>query len=54
MDLLAEYHDIFVLKDREMDCMEAAEHAIEFTDPKLFKERPWNIPSGLLEGSKST
>ena len=31
---------------------EAAEHKIEVTDPKPFKERPRNIPSGLLEEVK--
>ena len=35
-----------------MGCTEAAEHKIEVTDPKPFKERPRNIPSGLLEEVK--
>ena len=52
LDLLAEYHDIFALEDGEMGCTEAAEHKIEVTDPKPFKERPRNIPSGLLEEVK--
>ena len=47
--LLAKYHDIFALEDGEMGCTEAAKHKIEVTDPKPFKERPRNIPSGLLE-----
>ena len=52
LDLLAEYHDIFALEDGEMGCTEAAKHSIEVTDPKPFKERPRNIPSGLLEEVK--
>ena len=32
-----------------MGCTEAAKHKIEVTDPKPFKERQRNIPSGLLE-----
>ena len=35
-----------------MGCTEAAEHRIEVMDPKPFKERPRNIPSGLLEELK--
>ena len=35
-----------------MGCTEAADHKIEVTDPKPFKERPRNIPSGLLEEVK--
>ena len=52
LNLLAEYHDIFVLEDREMGCTEAAKHKIEVTDPKPFKNRPRNIPSGFLEEVK--
>ena len=52
LDLLAEYHDIFVLEDGEMGCTEATEHKIKVTDPKPFKERPRNIPSGLFEEVK--
>ena len=52
INLLAEYHDIFALEDREMGCTEAAEHKIEVTDPKPFKERLRNIPSGLLKEVK--
>ena len=51
-NLLAKYHDIFTLEDGEMRCTEAAEHKIEVTDPKPFKERLRNIPSGLLEEVK--
>ena len=50
--MLAEYHDIFTLEDGEMGCSEATEHKIEVTDLKPFKERPRNIPSGLLEEVK--
>ena len=52
LNLLAEYHDIFTLEDGEMECTEAAEHKIEVTDPKPFKERPQNIPTGLLDEVK--
>ena len=52
LNLLAEYHDIFALESGEMECTEAAEHKIEVTDSKPFKERPRNIPSGLLEEVK--
>ena len=52
LNLLAKYHDIFALEDGEMGCTEAAEHKIEVTDPKPFKERLRNIPSGLLEEVK--
>ena len=52
LNLLAKYHDIFALEDGEMGCTEASEHKIEVTDPKPFKERPRNIPSGLLEEVK--
>ena len=52
LDVLAEYHDIFTLEDGEMGCTEATKHKIEVTDWKPFKERPRNIPSGLLEEVK--
>ena len=52
LDLLAEYSDIFALEDGEMGCTEATEHQIKVTDLKPFKERPRNIPSGLLEEVK--
>ena len=52
LNILAEYYDIFTLEDGELGCTEAAEHKIEVTDPKPFKERPRNISSGLLEEVK--
>ena len=52
LNLLMEYHDIFMLEDGEMACTKAAEHKIEVTDPRPFKERPRNIPSGLLDEVK--
>ena len=52
LNLLAKYHDIFTLEDREMGCTEATKHKIKVTDPKPFKERLGNIPSGLLEEVK--
>ena len=51
-DLLVECHDISTLEDGEMGCIEAAEHKIKVMDLKHFKERPRNIPSGLLEEVK--
>ena len=35
-----------------MGCTKVVEHKIEVTDPRPFKERQWNIPSGLLEEVK--
>ena len=52
LNLLAKYHDLLALEDGEMGCTGAAEHKIELTDPKPFKERLRNIPSGLLEEVK--
>ena len=52
LDLLAEFHDVFALEDGEMGCTEATEHHIELTDPRPFKERPTNIPEGLLQEVK--
>ena len=52
LNLLAEYHDIFPLEDREMGCTEATEHKVEVTNPRPFKERQWNIPSSLLDEVK--
>ena len=51
-DFLAEFHDMFALEDGEMGQMEVTEHHIELTDDKPFKERPWNVPEGLLEKVK--
>ena len=52
LNLLAVYHDIFTLENGEMECTEAAKHKIKVTDPKPFKQRLRNIPSGLLEEVK--
>ena len=35
-----------------MGCTKVAEHKIEVTDPRPFKERLRNIPSGLLDEVK--
>ena len=51
-DLLAEFHDMFALKDGEIGQTEEMEHHIELTDVKPFKERPRNMPEGLLEEVK--
>ena len=48
LNLLVEYPNIFALEDGEMGCTKAAEHKIKVTDPRPFKERLRNIPSGLL------
>ena len=37
LNLLAEYHDIFMLEDGEMGSTQAAEHKIEVTDPDPSK-----------------
>ena len=52
LNLLAEYHDTFALEDGEIRCAKAAELKIKVTDPKPFKERPRNIPLGLLDEVK--
>ena len=52
LNLQAEYHNIFALEDGEMGCTKAAEHKIKVTDPKPFKERSQNIPTGLLDEVK--
>ena len=52
LDVLAVYHDIFTLEDGEMGCQKLSNAKIEVMDLKPFKERPRNIPSGLLEEVK--
>ena len=52
LNLLAEYHDIFALEDGKMGCTKVAEHKIKVMDPGPFKERPRNIPFGLLNEVK--
>ena len=52
LNLLAEYQDIFALEDGEMGCTKAAEHKIKVMDPRPFKERLRNTPSGLLDDVK--
>ena len=52
LNLLTNYHDIFTLEYGEMGCTKAAEHKIEVTDPRPFKERLRNIISGLLDEVK--
>ena len=52
LNLLAEYYNIFTLEDGEMGCTKAAEHKIKVKDPRPFKERLRNIPSGLLDEVK--
>ena len=52
LDLQAEFHDVFALEHGELGCTEVMEHHIEVTDPCPFKERPQNIPEGLLQEVK--
>ena len=52
LNLLAEYHDILALEDGKMGCTKVAEHKIKVMDPRPFKERPRNIPFGLLDEVK--
>ena len=52
LHLLAEFHNVFALEHGEMGCTEATEHHVEVTDPCPFKERPRNIPEGLLQEGK--
>ena len=44
LNLLAEYHNIFMLEDGEMGCTEAAEHKIEVTDPDPSKRDQGKFP----------
>ena len=43
---------IFALEEGEMGCTKVAKHKIKVTDEKPFKERPGNIPLGLLYEEK--
>ena len=43
---------MFALEEGEMGQTEVTEHHIEVTNEKPFKERPWNMPEGLLEEVK--
>ena len=52
LDLLAKFHNVFALEHGAMGCTKVAEHHIEVTDPCPFKERPRNIPEGLLQEVK--
>ena len=52
LDLLLKFHDTFALEEGKMGCTEAKEHHIEVIDPYPFKERPRNIPEGLLQEVK--
>ena len=49
LNLLAEYHNKFVLEDGEMGCTQVAEHKIKVMDPKPFKERPRNPLAYLMK-----
>ena len=47
--LLAEYHDIFLLDPAELGCTHSTEHAIKVTDDTLFKEHFRCIPPPLVD-----
>ena len=47
--LLAEYHDIFLLDPAELGCTHSTEHTIKVTDDTLFKERFRHIPPPLVD-----
>ena len=42
--LLADYHDIFLLKPRELGCTDLAKHEIRIVDNKPFKKWIQRIP----------
>ena len=45
LNLLVEYHNIFVLEDGEMGCTQAAEHKIEVTDPSKRNQGTFALAS---------
>ena len=47
--LLAEYHDIFLLDPMELGCMHSTEHTIKVTDDTPFKDRFRLIPPPIVE-----
>ena len=47
--LLAEYHDVFLLEPTEVGCTHSTEHTIKVTDNTPFKEQFRQIPPPLVE-----
>ena len=47
--LLAEYHDTFLLDPAELGCTHSTKHAIKVTDDTPFKERFRHIPPPLVD-----
>ena len=47
--LLAEYHDVFLLDPKELGCTHSTEHMIKVTDDTSFKELFRWIPLPLVE-----
>ena len=47
--LLAEYHDLFLLDPAELGCTHSTEHIIKVTDDTPFKEWFRQIPPPLVE-----
>ena len=47
--LLAKYHDIFLLDLAELGCTHSTEHAIKVTDDTPFKERFRQIPPLMVD-----
>ena len=43
--LLAKYHDVFLLDPVELGCTHSTEHTIKVTDDTPFKEQFWQIPT---------
>ena len=46
--LLAEYHDVFLLETTELGCTHSTEHTIKVTDNTPFKEHLRQIPLPLV------
>ena len=51
--LLAEYHDVFLLDPVELECTHSTEHTIKVTDDTPFKEHFRQIPPPMVEEVRS-
>ena len=49
LQLLAEYHDVFLLDQVELGCTHSTEHAIKVTDDTPFKEHFRRIPPPMVD-----
>ena len=47
--LLAMYHDVFLLEPEELGCTHSTEHTIRVTDDVPFKEQFRQVPLPLVE-----